>query len=53
MIYSYIYIYIYICEAVIHMHALRVSQLLLPSSLFPDMCPATNSFSWYKRSIFD
>jgi len=39
--------------AVIRLLAPRVSLLLLPSCSFPDMRPATNSFSWYKTSIFD
>jgi len=41
------------CAPVTCLHAPRVSQLLLPSCSFPDMRPATNSFSWYKSSIFD
>jgi len=31
----------------------RVSLLLFPRCLFPDMCTAITSFSWYKSSIFD
>ena len=36
--------------AVINLHSPRVSQLLLPSCSFPNMRPATNSFSWLKGS---
>ena len=36
-----------------HLHSPRVSQLLLLSCSFPDMRPATNSFSWYQNSISD
>jgi len=42
-----------VCPAVNCLHAPRVSQLLFPSCSFPDMRPATNSFSWYTKSTLD